>query len=161
MAQEITTANESLVGPEVKKMIGAETPLGEPLEIEKGAVLKLAASIQDTSPLYTDVEFAKKSRHGKLLVPCSFLDYQVPSGTEREITWQIPLSVKNRVRGKDEIELFHPIYVGDTIRAKSKVVDVYEKQGKNSKLVFVVAETEYINQDNVVVMRHRITSIRR
>lgn len=153
--------NESLVGPEAKKMIGAETPLGGPLELEKGAALKLARSIQDTNPLYTDMEFAKKSSHGKLMLPFTFLDYNVPSGTEREITWKIPLPVKNRVRGKDEMEYLHPIYVGDTIRAKSKVVDIYEKQGKTSKLVFVVGETEYINQDNIVVMRHRITSIRR
>ena len=153
--------SKSLVGPEAKRMIGAETPLGEPLEIEKGAVLRLAKAIQDTSPLYTDEAFAKKSKHGKLLVPVTFLDYNVPSGDEREITWRVPLPVKNRVRGKDEIELLHPIYVGDTIRAKSKVVDVYEKEGKNSRLVFIIGETEYVNQDDVVVMRHRITSIRR
>ena len=153
--------SKSLVGPEAKRMIGAETPLGEPLEIEKGAVLRLAKAIQDTSPLYTDEAFAKKSKHGKLLVPVTFLDYNVPSGDEREITWKVPLPVKNRVRGKDEIELLHPIYVGDTIRAKSKVVDVFEKEGKNSRLVFIIGETEYINQDDVVVMRHRITSIRR
>jgi acyl dehydratase len=159
--QEEIMGNESLIGPDAKKMIGAETPLGEPLEIEKGAALKLAQSIGDTSPLYTDEKFAKKSKHGKLLVPVTFLDYNVPSGTEREITWKIPLPVKNRVRGKDEIELLHPIYVGDTIRAKSKVVDIYEKQGKETTLVFVVAETEYVNQDDLVVMKHRITSIRR
>jgi acyl dehydratase len=153
--------NETLIGPEAKRMIGAETPLGGPLEIEKGAVLKLCRSIQDESPLYTDEEFAKKSAHGKLLVPVTFFDYNVPSGDEREITWKIPLPVKNRVRGKDEIEQLHPIYVGDTIRAKTKVVDVYEKEGKDTKLVFIIGETEYINQHDVVVMRHRITSIRR
>ncbi len=153
--------NESLVGPEAKRMIGAETPLGGPLEIEKGAVLRLGQSTQDKSPLYTDEEFAKKSKHGKLLVPVTFLDYNVPSGDEREITWKVPLPVKNRVRGKDEIELFHPIYVGDTIRARSKVLDVYEKEGKDAKLVFIIGETEYINQHDVVVMKHRITSIRR
>ena len=153
--------NESLVGPEAKRMIGAETPLGGPLEIEKGAVLRLGQSTQDKSPLYTDEEFAKKSKHGKLLVPVTFLDYNVPSGDEREITWKVPLPVKNRVRGKDEIELFHPIYVGDTIRARSKVLDVYEKEGKDAKLVSIIGETEYINQHDVVVMKHRITSIRR
>lgn len=154
-------ATESLIGQDARDMIGAETPLGEPLEIEKGAALKLARAIGDTSPLYTDETFAQKSGHGKLLVPVTFLDYNVPSGTEREISWQVPLPVHNRVRGKDEIELLHPIYVGDTIRAKSKVVDIYEKQGKETKLVFIVAETEYINQDDIVVMKHRITSIRR
>jgi len=153
--------SDSLIGPEAKRMIGAETPLGGVLEIEKGAVLKLGRSLEDTSPLYNDEEFAKKSKHGKLLVPVTFLDYNVPSGDEREITWKIPLPVKNRVRGKDEIELLHPMYVGDTIRAKSTVIDVYEKEGKAGPLVFVIAETEYLNQHDIVVMKHRITSIRR
>ncbi|MBN2438817.1 MAG: MaoC family dehydratase N-terminal domain-containing protein [Deltaproteobacteria bacterium] len=154
--------NESLVGPDAKKMIGAETPLGGPLEIEKGAVLKYLKAIGETSPLLTDEEYARKSRHGKLQVPiAAFVDYSVPSGDEREITWTIPVPATKRVRGKDEIESLHPIYVGDTIRAKTKVIDVYEKQGKEETLVFVVAETQYINQHNSVVMKHRITSIRR
>ena len=152
---------QSLIPPEAKKMIGMETPLGGPLEIEKGAVLKLARALKDTNPLYTDEDAAKKSKYEKLLVPITFFDYNVPSGDEREITWKIPLSVKHRVRGEDEIELLHPIYVGDTVRAKSKILDIYEKQGKAGKLVFVVAETEYINQHGTLVMRHRITSIRR
>ncbi len=153
--------SQSLIPPEAERMIGSETPLGGPLEIEKGAVLKLARALRDTNPLYTDEDAVKRSKHGKLLVPVTFLDYNVPSGDEREITWKISLSVKNRVRGKDEIELLHPIYVGDTIRAKSKIVDIYEKEGRSGKLVFIVGETEYINQHGTMVMRHRITSIRR
>ena len=154
-------ANKSLIPPEAKDMIGAETPLGEPLEIEKGAVLRLAQAIQDSNPLYTDEEAAKRSRYGKLLVPATFFDYNVPSGDEREITWKIPLPVENRVRGEDEIELLHPIYVGDTIRAKSKILDIYEREGKSGKMVFHIAETEYRNQDGIVVMKHRITAIKR
>ena len=152
---------QSLIPPKAKEMIGAETPLGGPLEVEKGAVLKLAQALQDSNPLYADENAAKRSKHGKLMVPVTFFDYNVPSGDEREITWQIPLTLKNRVRGKDEIELLQPIYVGDTIRAKSKVLDMSEKEGKTGKFVVIVAETEYQNQHGVVVMRHRITSIRR
>ena len=152
---------QQLITPEAKEMIGAETPLGEPLTIEKGAVLKLAKAIEDSNPLYCNEDFAKRSKYGKLLVPVTFFDYNVPSGDEREITWEIPLSVTKRVRGKDEIELLHPVFVGDTIRAKSKILDIYEKDGKAGRLVFVIAETKYINQDGTLVMKHRITSIRR
>ena len=110
--------DKSLIPPEAKEMIGTETELGGSLEIEKGAVLKLAHAIHDKSPLYTNEEFAKKSKHGKLLVPVTFFDYNVPSGDEREITWKIPLEIKRRVRGKDEIELLKPICVGDTDKSK-------------------------------------------
>lgn len=153
--------SKSLIPEEAKQMIGAETPPGGSLLIETGAVLKLARAIHDTNPLYTDEEAARRSKHGKLLVPLTFFDYNVPSGDEREITWKIPLPLTNRVRGKDEIEMLRPVYVGDTIRAQSKILDIYEKEGKTGKMVFVIAETEYRNQDDEVVMRHRITSIRR
>ena len=153
--------SQLLISPEAKEMIGKETPLGGPLEIEKGAVLKLARAIHDTNPIYADEKAAKRSKHGKLLVPVTFFDYNVPSGDEREITWQIPFEIKRRVRGKDEIELLQPIYVGDTIRAKSRILDISEKDGKSGKFVVIVAETEYQNQHGVVVMKHRITSIRR
>jgi hypothetical protein len=162
MRWEVKMGSESLVGPDAKKMIGAETPLGEPLEIEKGAVLKYAQAIGEKCPLYMDVEYARKSKQGKLLVPvAAWLDYHAPSGNERDITWTIPIPAMKRVRGKDEIEVLHPIYVGDIIRAKTKVIDIVEKQGKAENLVFIVAETTYINQHNTVVRRHRITSIRR
>jgi acyl dehydratase len=153
--------SKSLIPEEAKQMIGAETPSGGALLIEKGAVLKLARAIYDTNPLYTDEEAARRSKHGKLLVPLTFFDYNVPSGDEREITWKIPLPLTNRVRGKDEIEMLRPVYVGDTIRAQSKILDIYEKEGRTGKMVLVIAETEYRNQDDEVVMRHRITSIRR
>lgn len=151
----------SLIPPEAKEMIGAETPWGEPLQIEKGAVLKLATATQDSNPLYTDEEAVKRSKYGKLLVPVTFFDYNMPSGDEREITSKIPLPVENRVRGGDEIELLHPIYVGDTIRAKTKILDIYEKEGKSGKMVFHTTETEYRNQHGIIVMKHRITAIKR
>ena len=150
--------DNSLINPEARAMVGAETPLGEPLEVEIGAVLKFYSSIGFDLP---NLETKRDKKKKKFEVPAIFLDYNIPSGDEREITDKIPLPVQNRMRVKDEIELIHPIYTGDTIRAKTRIVDMFEKDGKTGRLVFILTETEYINQHDVVVRKHCITSIRR
>jgi len=152
---------KSLISPEAWAMIGTETPLGEPFEIEKGAVLKFFKSIEGNILSKYIAKKGKKKIEKQITIPAIFLDYNMPSGDEREITDKIPLPVQNRMRVKDEIELIHPIYVGDTIRAKTRIVDIFEKEGKTGNLVFIITETEYINQHDVVVRKHRITSIRR
>ena len=122
--------SQLLISPEAKEMIGKETPLGGTLEIEKGAVLKLARAIHDTNPIYTDEKAAKRSKHGKLLVPVTFFDYNVPSGDEREITWQIPFEIKRRVRGKDEIELLQKEGVVEDTQKEEFLKMILEKHYK-------------------------------
>jgi len=150
---------KSLISPVARAMINTETPLGEPFKIERGEVLKFYNAIGLN---LSSLEIKKgKKKNGNITVSAIYLDCNMPSGDEREITDKIPLPVQNRMRVKDEIELIHPIYIGDTIRAKTKIVNIFEKEGKTGRLAFIVTETEYINQNDVVVRKHRITSIRR
>ena len=48
--------------------------------------------------------------------------------------------------GGTDIEFFAPIRVGDTLTARSKIVDIYQKEGRSGPLIFVVRETTYTNQ---------------
>ena len=50
-----------------------------------------------------------------------------------------------------EWEFFEPVRPGDKITAKSKLVDLYEKQGRRGKLLFAISETTHINQKGQVV----------
>ena len=156
-------AEETFIGPDARAMVGAETPWGMPFEVEKGAVLRFARSIGDKNPLYIDEVYARAIPPGRIPVPeaSGFFDFNMESGHEREITWRIPLPLVKRVRVKDEYEMLRPIYVGDAIQARSRVLDIYEKEGRTGRIIFILAETEYRNQNGAVVMRHRITSVRR
>ncbi|MDP6329613.1 MAG: MaoC family dehydratase N-terminal domain-containing protein, partial [SAR324 cluster bacterium] len=42
-----------------------------------------------------------------------------------------------------------PVYAGDRIIVKKKVVDIYDK--KNGKLEFILTKNDFINQDGVKV----------
>ena len=63
--------------------------------------------------------------------------------------------------GGIEIEFFVPIRVGDTLTARSKIVDIYQKEGRSGPLIFVVRETRYTNQHNALVLIEKGASILR
>ena len=65
------------------------------------------------------------------------------------------------LNGGDRFEYLEPVRVGDTIRVRSRLVDVYEKRGRSGDLLFLVFETEYVNQHGRVAVRVRGTRIRR
>jgi acyl dehydratase len=68
---------------------------------------------------------------------------------------------KGWLNGGNRFEYFAPVKVGDTITAKGRVADVYEKEGSSGNLLFIIFETEYFNQDGQLVARLRSTAIRR
>ena len=65
------------------------------------------------------------------------------------------------LNGGDAFEYLEPVRIGDTITSHTSLVDVYEKQGGSGGLLFLITETEYVNQHGRVAVRVRGTRIRR
>jgi hypothetical protein len=51
--------------------------------------------------------------------------------------------------------------IGDRITATGRVADAYEKSGSTGTLLFIIFETDYVNQRGERVARLRGTMIRR
>jgi N-terminal half of MaoC dehydratase len=68
---------------------------------------------------------------------------------------------KGWLNGGNRFEYFEPVKVGDRITATGRVADVYEKTGSSGSLLFIIFETEYVNQHGRTVARLRGTAIRR
>jgi len=68
---------------------------------------------------------------------------------------------KGWLNGGNRFEHFEPVRVGDRITATGKVADVYEKTGGSGTLLFIIFETDYVNQHGRTVARLRGTAIRR
>ncbi len=68
---------------------------------------------------------------------------------------------KGWLNGGNRFEYFAPVRAGDRITATGRVADVYEKEGSSGNLLFIVFETDYVNQDDQLVARVRSTAIRR
>ena len=68
---------------------------------------------------------------------------------------------KGWLNGGNRFEYIEPVKVGDRITATGRVADVYEKTGSSGSLLFIIFETEYVNQHGRTVARVRGTGIRR
>jgi hypothetical protein len=68
---------------------------------------------------------------------------------------------KGWLNGGNRFEYLEPVRVGDRITATGRIADVYEKSGSSGSLLFIIFETDYVNQDGRTVARLRGTAIRR
>lgn len=152
--------------PEIKALLGREVVFPDCEEIEKGMIHRFALAVGDLNPLYLDEEFARGSRYGGIVAPPTFL-FEIffstwtqlrEDGTPAEFL-QLPPPFERLVRGGNEYEFFQPVRPGDRISCKWKVVDIYEKQGKRGKLLFVIREATFTNHKGELLGRNRETLI--
>ena len=114
--------------------------------VEAGQVRRFCEAIGDDNPRWREE------------VPPTFV---VALASE---TPQLPEALdygRGWLNGGDRFEYLEPIRVGDTVTARSSLVDVYEKQGSSGGLLFLIMETEYVNQHGRTAVRLRGTRIRR
>jgi len=68
---------------------------------------------------------------------------------------------KGWLNGGNRFDYSAPVKVGDRITARGRVADVYEKTGATGTLLFIIFETDYLNQAGTLVAKLRGTMIRR
>lgn len=157
---------EQTIGPEIKALIGKEVVFPDCEEIEKGMIRRFATAIGDPNPLYHDEEFAKRSRYGGIIAPPTFL-FEIFFSTRTELREDgtpvefltLPPPFDRSVRGGNEYEFLQPVRPGDRITCRWKVADIYEKEGKRGKLLFVIREATFTNHRGELLGRNRETLI--
>lgn len=161
----------SLLTDEMLGWIGREA---EPWTIEVTAldVKRFAVATDDPNPRYTDAEAARDSRsRGPVAPPLFYMAPLTEPLPERDLrpdglpyAGRLPIPptpLPRLMDGGTDIEFFVPIRVGDTLTARSTIVDIYEKQGRSGPLIFVVRETTYTNQHGETVVVETGSSILR
>lgn len=121
------------------------------------AIRHFAYGTSDENPLWTDEAYAAQSRYRALVAPPAFLTsvlYPILHGAPMNV----PLS---SLIGGLEYRWFHPVLVGDRLRAESRQVDALEKKSRSGRrLVFITSEVTYWNQRDEVVAKATGTMIR-
>ena len=121
------------------------------------AIRHFAYGTDDDNPLWLDSGYAAKSRYKKLVAPPTFLVsvlYPILHGAPM-------LAPLSSLIGGVEYEWYLPVLCGDKLRAKSVQTDMYEKRSRNGRrLIFVISECTYWNQDDKVVAKATGTMIR-
>lgn len=114
--------------------------------VEAGHLRRFAEAIGDPNPRW--LEEAPPT----FLVALAPTSYHLPEAEAYGKGW---------LNGGNRFEYLEPVRVGDTITATGKVADVYEKTGGSGTLLFIIFETDYVNQHGRTVARLRGTAIRR
>jgi acyl dehydratase len=124
-------------------------------EATRLAILKFAGGIGDSNPLWTDVQYAQKTRYGSLVAPPSFI-------------WACFCQVQFGWKGMGgfhsgcDVEFFKPIHLGDKITADSTFVSFEGPKASQfaEEMVIDHYENNYWNQRNELVAKYRYIVIR-
>src|SRR5690242_6737369 len=129
----------------LRARIGVE---GEPVTaaVEAGHVRRFVQAIGDPNP-----QWEKE-------VPPTFLVAVAPAALHLDEAEEYG---RGWLNGGNRFEYFASVKIGDRITARGQVADVYEKEGSSGNLLFIIFETNYVNQDGAHVAKLRGTMIRR
>ena len=151
-------AEESVITQELRNMVGVGAG-PEVFEVEKGHIRRFAEAVGDPNPLWQDEAYARKSRYGTIISPPMFLQDEGKNEFADRLM-EIISPGHGFLNGGVEIEYYKPMVPGDVITTRAKLADLYEKQGKTRKLLFMVVEVTFTNQRGELVVRSRNTFIR-
>ena len=129
----------------LRARIGVAAPSTE-ATVEAGHLKRFAEAIGDGNPRW------------KTEVPPTFLVALAPVSLHLSEAEEYG---KGWLNGGNRFEYFEAVKVGDRVTATGKVADVYEKTGGSGSLLFIIFETDYVNQHGRTVARLRGTAIRR
>ena len=159
---------DTLITPEVLAIVGTETPPERNrFPISEEMAYDLANATEDPNPLYSDAGHAADSRFGGILCPplATWKDIAPPIGyfgAGQESHFQVPLPFNSYgLNGGADWQFLRPVYAGDWITRRFRILDIFEKRGRSGPLVFVVRQETQTKQDGSVVQVAQRTSIHR
>lgn len=166
---------EPLVTSEILNWIGREAPPMTGAPILERDIARYALAIGDPDPVYYDADAARRAGHRAIPAPIGYVYWcahpwcialppermqsdGLPASSD---PLRLPLSVQRVVRGGDEYEFFGRLYAGDRVTLRRRVADVYEREGKSGRMVFVIEGCTYTNDRDEIVAKQKITRIYR
>lgn len=100
-------------------------------------------------PLHTNKDYAGKSQHGQILVVGTLVFSLVVGITVPDISGKAIANL-----GYEEVKHLAPVFINDTIYARTKILDKRESASKPDRGIVYVETTGY-NQDGVDVISLR------
>ncbi|MCA1833419.1 MAG: MaoC family dehydratase N-terminal domain-containing protein [Actinomycetota bacterium] len=124
-------ADKSIIGAD----LGATT-----FPVERGKIREFANAILDDNPVYQGDD---------PVAPPTFTMTTAfwPRSSDTPLP-DLGLNYARVLHGEQEFEYLKPLKPGDTLTGRTKISDVYEKEGKRGgTMKFIVSETSFTNQD--------------
>ncbi len=120
------------------------------------AIRHFAFGIGDANPLFTDIEYAKKSKYGNIIAPGAFL---------YSVHWTITGAGASGLHGwyvGGDWEWYRPIVAGDEFKIVCVIRELVEKKGKmgGGRTWVDYGEVIFINQRGEIVGKERQHTVR-
>lgn len=100
-------------------------------------------------PVHTNVDYAGKNEHGKILVVGTLVFSLTVGLTVEDISGKAIANLDY-----ENIQHLHPVFLNDTIYARTTVIDKRLSRSKKDRGIVYVETTAY-NQDNIEVLKFR------
>lgn len=100
-------------------------------------------------PVHTNLDYAGKNQHGRILVVGTLVFSLVVGMTVPDISGKAIANL-----GYEQIEHLNPVFINDTIYAKTRVLDKTESKSKPDRGI-VYVETIAYNQKGLEVLKFR------
>ena len=128
------------------------------LEVESERATQFALAVGEDDPRFLDAEAARTEGFpDRVVFPTFPTTVQILASAQVVMDEELGLDYTRVVHGEQEFEWKRPIVVGDRLRARPRISDVYSK-GPNE---FLVIENEVTDPDGEVVCISRSTLLSR
>lgn len=156
----ITDAARALIGQETAVYLG---------ELTLRDAQRFAIAVGDLNPLYFDEQYARDSAYGGLIAPPNMLtavrawgagareDELAVDGVVDALEEKLPIALKRRMAGGQELEFHSPVRPGDQITRRGGIVSIEERKGRSGTLVVMLREDRYYNERNELLLTCRET----
>ncbi len=149
----------SMLTPEIKSWIGhREQPIT--VEVSRRDIIKYAIATEQVRQVYLDGDEAPPMFAYGLFRPVVPLDALGPDGLPPTgATPDLPL--KRMMAGGTKLTIHRPIRSGETLVGTRTIVDIFEKEGRQGPLIFLLVELRVITEDGEPVLEEIQTRIAR
>lgn len=100
-------------------------------------------------PVHTNLDYAQENQHGKILVVGTLVFSLVVGMTVPDVSGKAIANL-----GYEDVKHLNPVFINDTIYAKTKILDKYDSKTKTDRGI-VYVETIGYNQDGQDVISFR------
>ena len=149
----------SLLTPEIKSWIGhSEPPIT--VEVSRREIVKYAVATEQVRQVYLDGDEAPPMFAFGLFRPVVPLDALGPDGLPL-MTAMPELPLKRIMAGGTRLTIHRPVRPGQTLVGTRFITDIFEKEGRQGPLIFVVTELGVTTAAGEPVMAETQTRIAR
>jgi acyl dehydratase len=103
-------------------------------------------------PIHTNIDYSSKQQHGEILAVGTLVFSLIVGITVPDISGKAIANL-----GYENIKHLNPVFIGDTLYAKTTILQKYESKSKNDRGIIIVETIGYNqNEKNVISFRRKV-----